>query len=73
MKGRARAAEDRFKEAVTTAWHAEFFAREGKRFKPLGKYLTPRKTTAGQSASSMLGVLREINSRGAAMRIRRVA
>lgn len=66
MEGHVRAATRAYDLAIAQAWHAEAFARQ-KRLKPLAKYLSvqPR----AQSASEMLGALREMQARGAPMTI----
>lgn len=70
MEGRARAANRRLEEHLYGAWHSEAFQRE-KRLKPLSKYLTPA-TSQRQTPEDMLAMLREFQSRGAAMDIKKM-
>lgn len=68
MEGRARAAQTRYDQALSQAWHTEAFARE-KRLKPLGKYLSASKPKNPQDSAEMLAALRELQARGAPMTI----
>ncbi len=72
MEGRSLAAVRRYEASLAQAWHTEAFARE-KRLKPLAKYLSSNKAKPAQGPTEMLATLREIQSRGAPMTIRKVA
>lgn len=71
MKGRAAAAENRFRDGISQAWHTEAFARE-KRLRPLSKYLKQADGAADRGGAALLGMLRSMKRQGVPMTIRKL-
>lgn len=73
MEGAARAAKRKHEGELSLAWHSAAFgaAAQCGKLKKLDHYL-PKRPSRPQTASEMLGVLREFQARGAKMNIQRV-
>jgi hypothetical protein len=71
MKGRAKAAQDRFRDGISQAWHTEAFARE-KRLRPLSKYLMQTEGGSDRGGAALLGMLRSMKRQGAPITIRKL-
>jgi hypothetical protein len=75
MEGAALAAKRKQECDIVLAWHTAAFTgatQTKKGLGPLSKYIAPASRPRAQTATEMLGVLKEFKSRGAGMSIRRV-